>query len=500
MIVPVQLLVLALLAAPLPGPGHEEDPPAGDASAAKAVPGRPAAGAREAPAPPGTGTYRAAGSGREAPSETASGPAVPARPLDADDCARIAVASSGLVHEAEAKVDEWKGRLAEVESTFYPKLWGMGFVAPMFRVRGSPIAPDVERDYGEWGPWMHLEATLAQPLYTFGRAAAGEAAARERIAVERARARQVRNAVALEARRMYYLHLFARSLIPVLENARETLDDALATARREYESGSGKVTRVDLARLEYGSAELDRYRIQARIGADLSLAALKHTMGLPQEAAIELADERLPPPPEAPLPSLAEMLQLAAAERPEWAQIAHGREAALSLEDAERLANAPVVFAAGQLHAAWTPMRPDAANPYAWDPYNRVNAGVAVGLRFDLDPAKASAKAEQARAMARQVDALAAFAATGIPLEVRRAHDDARQAEAIHEVARQGARSARSWLMFAGAAWGAGTGEADELLEGLAAYLQARRTEYESLRDVHTARATLLYATGRAAP
>ena len=109
------------------------------------------------------------------------------RRLDADQCAALAVQASGLVREADAKVREWKGRLAEVESVFYPKLWGVGYVAPMFRVRGSPIAPDVERDYGEWGPYLHLEATLAQPLYTFGRAAAGEEAAQERIAVERAK-------------------------------------------------------------------------------------------------------------------------------------------------------------------------------------------------------------------------------------------------------------------------------------------------------------------------
>ena len=422
------------------------------------------------------------------------------RRLDADQCAALAVQASGLVREADAKVREWKGRLAEVESVFYPKLWGVGYVAPMFRVRGSPIAPDVERDYGEWGPYLHLEATLAQPLYTFGRAAAGEEAAQERIAVERARARQVRNAVALEARRMYFMHLYARSMIPILDNARKTLDDALATARREYEAGTGKISRVDLSQLEYGSAELEKQRVRARIGAELSLAALKHTMGLPQEARVELADERLPRPPKAPLPPLAELLQSAASERPEWAQIEHGTQAAISLEQAERLANAPVLFAAGQLNADWTAMRPDAKNPYAWDPYNRLNAGIAVGLQFSLDPAKASAKGDQAEALGEQVDALAAFASTGIPLEVRKARDDAEQAEQLYEISQAGSKSARKWMVFAAAAWGAGTGDASDVLEGLSAWLQSKNGEFESLRDLHTARAALLYATGRHQP
>lgn len=437
----------------------------------------------------------------EAPAPAPAAEAAPqadVRKLDADACAAIAVGGSGLVREADAKVDEWKGRLAEVESVFYPKLFGLGFVAPMFRVTGAPSDLDVKRDYGSWGPYVHLQATLAQPLYTFGRAAAGEDAARERIEVERARARQVRNTIALETRKLYYLHLYARSMRPALENARKTLDQALGQAQTAYDEG--KISKVDISRLEYASAELDKFRVQARIGEDLALAALKHTMGLPQEAQLVLADERLPDAPAAPPPDLARLYQVAAEERPEWAQIKHGKKAALSLEQAERLANAPVVFAAGQLNADYTPMRPNVKNPYYYDPYNGVSAGVALGLKFDLDPAKAAAKGDQAKAMGEQVDALQAFASTGIPLEVRKARDDLQQATEILASSSAGAVAARKWMIFAGAAYNAGTGEAKDLLEGLAAWLQAKRSEYESLRDVHTARAYLLYATGRAQP
>lgn len=430
------------------------------------------------------------------PAESAAPETTNVRKLDADACAAIAVGASGLVREADAKVEEWKGRLAEVESVFYPKLFGMGYVAPMFRVTGGPTDRDVKRDYGEWGPYLHLQATLAQPLYTFGRAAAGEKAATERIAVERARARQVRNAVALETRKLYYLHLYARSMRPSLDNARKMLDDALAQASQQYDEG--KLSKVDVSKLEYASAELDKFRTRARIGEDLALAALKHTMGLPQEAELVLADDRLPDVPENPVPELPALLQIAARERPEWAQITHGRQAALSLEEAERLANAPVLFAAGMLTADWTPMRPDVKNPYYFDQYNGLGGGVALGLMFDIDPAKAAAKGEQAKALGEQVEGLAAFASTGIPLEVRKARDDVQQAAEILEASSAGAKAARKWMIFAGAAYSAGTGEAKDLLEGLAAWLQAKNGEYESLRELHTARAFLLYATGRA--
>jgi outer membrane protein TolC len=420
------------------------------------------------------------------------------RKITPDEAVAIALRDSGQIREAEGKLQEWVGRLAEVQSVFYPKLVGIGYVAPMFRVRDQPdlrTAPDVQRDFSEWGPYLHLQAVLAQPLYTFGRASAGKRAAQSRVEVERARLAQARNVLALEVRRFYWLHLFAHSMRPALENAREVLDKAQSRAKTDYDKNTGKVTNVDIQRLAFASSELDKFRIQAEVGEDLALAALKHTMGLPAETALVAADEMLPDPPET-LPALPTLLKQASEGRPEWRQLEQGLQGALSLEQAEKLANAPVVFLGGQFNADWTPMRPDIKNPYFWDPYNQVYGGLALGLQFDLDPAKARAKAQQARALRTQVEGLERFARTGIPLEVRKAHDEAVQSKRIAVVAEQGATAARKWMIFAGAAFATGTGEAKDLLEGLAAYLQAKRSHYEALQNMQIALAQLLYVTG----
>jgi outer membrane protein TolC len=283
---------------------------------------------------------------------------------------------------------------------------------------------------------------------------------------------------------------------PALDNASQILEKARKKADEEYADNTGKVTNVDIQRLAYGHSELEKFRIQAEIGEELALAAMKHTMGLPQNAALVAADDMLPDPPDK-LPTLAELLKRASENRPEWAQIRHGKQAALSLEQAEKLANAPVVFLGGQFYADWTPMRPDVKNPYFQDSYNQVFGGVALGLLFDLDPWKASAKAQQARGLQTQVEGLEKFAGTGIPMEVRKAHDDAVQANRIAAVAAEGAVATRKWLIFAGAAFATGTGEAKDVLEGLAAYLQAKRNHYESLQQLQTGLAQMLYVTGQ---
>jgi outer membrane protein TolC len=429
-----------------------------------------------------------------APATPAATPAATAA-LGVEDCVALAVRDSGLVAEAAARVGEWRGRLAEVEALYYPKLAAMTWAAPMYRVRGGPF-DQVQSDWSQWGPYLHLEAVLAQPLYTFGRVEAGKDAAQQRTRVEEARVRQTRNAVALEARRLYYLYLYARSLQPALDQARKLLDSALETAHKENESGSGKVSMVDLQKLIYGSAELDRYRIQAAIGADLALAALKHTLALPQDATLTLEANTLPALPDAP-PPLGQLLLQAASDRPEWAQIRHGKSAALSLAEAEKLSNWPVVFAAGQLQADWSPMRSDVSNPYFQDRYNQLFGGLALGLQFGVDPARASARADQALAMAQQVEALAVFAATGIPMEVRKARDEWLQALQIAARAQDGAAAARKWMVFAGAGFSTGTAEAKDVLEGLIAWLSARRVQIEAARDAHLARAQLLFAVGQ---
>lgn len=442
----------------------------------------------------------------EPPAPAAEAPEPPR--LDADGCVAVALGASGLVAEARGKVAEWAARLAEVESIFYPKLVGLGFVAPLYEMRTATfpstidrasVGADPDRNFASWGPYVRLQATLAQPIYTFGRAAAGRNAAAERLAVEQARLEQTRNVVALEVRKFYHLHLYAKSLRPALDSARRILDEAETKAKEMYASGSGKVTNVDLMKLRFGSTELDKYRIQAEMGAALAFSALKHTIGLADDAPLALADDALPPMPEAPVPPLGELVRRALLNRSEMAQIRHGDLAALSLEDAERLAVAPVVFAAAQIDLNWTAMWPDSPNPYLYDRFNDITPGVAVGLQFDVDIAKAKAKGDGARALRAQVAGLAKFAATGIPLEVRKARDDAVQADKLVKLSDEGAVAARKWMIFAGTAYVSGTGEAKDVLEGIAAYLQGKKGYYENLMAVHVARSTIRYATGEGA-
>lgn len=424
----------------------------------------------------------------------------PAPIVTVDQAVEKALSSNGQIGEAQGKVAEYEAKLSELEALYYPRIWGLTFVAPMYTVRGTGLSADVERRTSrleDWGPYTHFKAQAALPLYTFGRLKAGETAAEERAAVEKARLRDVRNAVALEVKRYYHTRLFALSMLPPLRNGLSSVRSALAQAQTEYEEGSGTVTQVDLSQLEFGISELEKHLIVAEEGESLALSALKHTMSLPFDSALAQADARLTYPSEVTLPALATFLVEAAERRPEWAQIKHGKKATLALADAERLANAPVLFLGGEFQYDWTPMRTDDTNPYHYDPYNGVTGGLALGLQFDLNPWAAKAKTRQAEAMHDQVLALQQFAKTGIPLQVKKAYDETRYWLRIAETAERGSRATQKWSVFAFAAFKTGTGDAKDALQGLASNLQARRAYFEALLNHRLAYAELEYAVGR---
>ncbi len=425
----------------------------------------------------------------------AAPPAPPARRA-VSDCVTVAVRGSGQVAEAQGKVAEWKARLAEVESVFYPKITAFAYAAPTYAVTGTALTPEVKNDYSRWGPILHFEGLLAQPIYTFGRVAAGEEAARERLAVEQARLAQARNAVALEVHRYYYLYLFVKSVGPALSFAGKILDEAQAKAKEYYAEGTGKVTNVDINKLSYAAAELEKFRVQIEIGLPLSLAALKHTMALPESEPLELADDKLPDLEPVEPPSAEELVKLAWDKRPEVSQLRHGQKAAIALGESERKANLPVVLLAGQLTAAWSPVRTSATNPYWYDPYNTLTGDVALALHWDFDPAKAKARSDAAQALTEQIDGLGKFASTGIPLEVRKAHDDLVQARRLAVLSEQGSASARKWMTFAAIAFASGTGETRDVLEGIAAYVSSRRAFFDALMTAHLAKAQVDWAVG----
>ena len=107
------------------------------------------------------------------------------------------------------------------------------------------------------------------------------------------------------------------------------------------------------------------------------------------------------------------------------------------------------------------------------------------------------AKTRQAEATRDQIEALRKFATTGIPLQVLKARTEIQRYRRLVDLSTDSVKSTRKWMTFAAAAYGTGTGETRDLVEGMVAYLQSKRAYYEDLLGYYIAQAELNYAVGR---
>jgi outer membrane protein TolC len=419
-----------------------------------------------------------------------------AAPLNADDCVRIALERSARVRAARADVEVYRAQADQIEALLSVKFSAITYLAPMYKAEGGlGFNTPYRHDLSEWGPYAHVDARIVKPLGTFGRYTAGVTAARERVSVEVEHAREVADTVRSEVRRLYALRLYALSMRPNLENGKEILTKAIDKAQEMYATDSGEVTLPDLMRLKYGAGEIDRYLRMADDGIALATLAIKQAIGLPLDEPMAFADDKLVAP-EDPVPPLEALVESARENRPEVAQIAHGKRATAAWETAERRANLPVLFIAAAGQADWSPMRPAGYSAAYYNLYNDYFGGVAIGFKFDIDLAAARTKASEARAKARWVDANEALADTGIPLQVTKARQELVQNRDLTRVAEEEVRSTRKWMTFSAAAYVSGTGEAKDVLEGVAAYLFAKKAYYDHLLGVFQAKADLELAIG----
>ena len=63
--------------------------------------------------------------------------------------------------------------------------------------------------------------------------------------------------------------------------------------------------------------------------------------------------------------------------------------------------------------------------------------------------------------------------------------------------AKKTVKAGRKWMVFSGTAFGTGVGQARDVLEGAAAYLEANASYYDALKNYHIAVAELDFAVGR---
>ncbi|GEJ59462.1 TolC family protein [Anaeromyxobacter diazotrophicus] len=417
---------------------------------------------------------------------------------------QAAQAADPRVLAEAAELARLRGAEAEANAAQRPVLdWIVSADGPIPELRNDPnhldaVSPSSRLrtgDLGTPGVHGHLGANLTWPVFTFGRAAASSRAAARAASAGAATGEAARARAARDAADIFWSYQVARRGLASLDETDRQLAGARERVERLLGEGSAKVSRQDLAQLDVFRAELAARRAEASAARDLALEAGRTVAGLAEDAPFAIAMAPLEVPP-ATLAPLARHAAAAQALRPEVAaarDLVASREAALL---ARRRALYPELVVTGNLDLNWTGSATPQTNPFAWDPYNRLWAGLGLALRGSIDLWRPSAQLRQEEAQVSRAQAELAGAERAVRMEVARAHTGLRAAQERAARLRDQEAAARRWLAQAEASFDAGSAGAEAVLLAAMASARAGAERLAAVRDAQLAYADLALAVG----
>jgi len=419
--------------------------------------------------------------------------------LSLEDCVRIALKSAPELGEAQADIDQTASKLDEAKSYRYPQLEVKTLLGPAPGARRSDLfATDKSFQFKELTWFASTDATLIQPLWTFGKISENMKAATHGIEVDRSRKEQRANEIVLKVKEYYFGLLLAREMKELVLEVLESLSKARVTAQKLLDHGSDTIDEIDIYKLDAFSGEATKYLEEAKKGESLALAALKTRLGMPGDAQLEISSERLTMDGEqtAEYDSFVEKARL---RRPEFKQIAEGLKARSALVEAAKANYYPDIFLGGLVSWAYADDRDRINNPYITDQFKHTYGGVALGARWKLDFGITGAKVANERSQYNRLLSTKEFADANIPLQIRKFYLEMKEAENSMKATKTAYSNAKKWAVTALANFDFGVGPAKDIFDALQAYSRMRAEYFQSIYNYRIARANLDFATGEPA-
>ena len=425
-------------------------------------------------------------------------PTKPQTALNLDDCVRLALKAAPELGEAESDIALATSKLDEAKSYRFPQLEVTTLVGPApvaYREDVSPyIKTDIPFSFNALTWFTSADATIIQPLYTFGKISENMKAATHGIEVEKSRKKQRTNDIVLKVHEYYYGLLLAREMKDLVLEVEEILINAREKAQKLLDQGSDTVDEMDLYKLDAFSGEATKYLEEAKEGEELALAALRARMGMSVDAPLETGTERLEIV-DAEIPPLETYVENARHRRPELLQIEEGLKARTALVEAAKANYYPDIFLGGLFSWAYADERQRIQNPYITDPFQHLVGGIALGARWKLDFGITGSKVAGERAQYNRLLSTREFADTNIPLQVKKYYLELIEAKNSAMATRSAYLNAKKWAVSAVANFDFGMGPAKDIFEALQAYSTMRADFFKSVYNYHIATANLDYAT-----
>ncbi|HTJ44955.1 MAG TPA: TolC family protein [Kofleriaceae bacterium] len=396
---------------------------------------------------------------------------------------------------AQEDTDAARARVDEADAARLPKATGTGFltISPEIHCVDVPCTQTAPAGFALQfsGAFGGLGITITQPLYTFGKIATAQDAAHAGVRAQAALEDEAAGDAAVDAARAYYGLKLARELRFMLEEGIDEIVKAKEHLDERVTDGSGEVTIQDQQRVATLLAEA---KIQLEDAKDGEAQALAGVHALVGSDDVDIDD--------APLAAVTTPLsdpakyENAASDRPQVVAAREGALAAHSLADFETRQYYPDFAVLGT--ATWADAQ-GVDRPPSWiysQPYHVAGVGLALVLRWNLDPWTTHSHVLRAEAQARHADTLAELARTGATLEIRNAYSEASRAKAKVDAATDGEKAAHTWVASVLQNDAIGTADPKDLADAYIAWFQMRARLMQAIFQWDVATVRLRRATG----
>ncbi len=414
-------------------------------------------------------------------------------------------ANDHRVKEAQAQLRYYRSKYDEARWAWFPRMDSTIMVAgPTQEARndglgGPPLTKSsllYDTDFGQPGVMFRASAEAILPVYTFGKLDALEEAGRHGVTAGEALAVRARDEAEFQMAQAYYGYCLAKSAEGVIEGMTKRLDDAESSLKRLREEGSDQVTQMDLYKLAFYRKQAEVQRVQAENGAMLAMSAMRLLVAAPPDETLEVAVEEMTAL-EGELGPSDSYVIAAADNRPELRAIAAGllaREQEVKIREAMFFPD----FGIGAFFRwSWTTNTTRQYSPFAYDPYNELNAGVGLAMQYKWDFPQKAIMLEQARAEYEKMEHQRDMAGAGVKLEIEKAWGDANLALKRSAMQTEAEQNARRWANAAYTAFDLGTGDTRELVDSFTVYAQAAGARVQAFHDARVALRALTRAVGQ---
>ena len=369
-----------------------------------------------------------------------------------------------------------------VRGEFSPRLQSLIGVGPTTKITGSPLSSREEK--GSIGAMFLGKFEFSYALINWGREKKYLDAVRAGVKLKEGEKRAAEQKLVYEIKESYYGVLYTKTLLDLVKDVEKEINGMLEEQKDKQARYRLNILKSQLA-MEKASVEkgllLAKDSLALRVGSPGSTI-------LPKEEWLTERKRKLKP--------IDYYKGIFSKNKPEFQQLDAGIMAKNSLASAEDRGKYPVLALLAQYQFAHTRSRTRQQSVFAYDPYNRDDLMLGIGLRWDFQWGLQKAKAAKLRADSEELQYRKSYSREALFTLLKKAYWELQEVEKKMGAAKRARKNAKQWMNRVKMAWSSGLGDKEELVKSYKAKIVAEKSYYESLYQYHIAWAKFSLAVG----